>query len=1010
MNFFQRRADIAIWLLAGILTGAGTLALPSAARAGDGGEKAALQNLLETNRRQPDVSALLPLAEAFVSRYPQSEAWPQVMFLTGELRFDRRDYAGAFQSFAAVAGKPGPYAEGADYRCGECQFNQGRYDAALRHWQKLLPRAGTLLRPEVMLGVAQCHRRLGAWEDARRACEDLIRAYPSYRDCDAVRAVLGASAYYQRDYPKTLEWLDGVQASDALYFYGSALQQMKRLIQAADCFDRLIRRFPKDDVFVKAAVFEKAEIFYTMRHFEWAKSAYEYFLLGYPDDPLAPYAQYKLACIGLLGGKPDGARRRLEALAKSGLGGEAEQYVTYLRAEALVRLGRKQEAYNLYESIWNQTKQSAISADVLLKKAWLHLALGRYRKAQEALELYSRTFTTSPILAHIYFLLGNALFLQEEYQQAIKVYHDTILNFPYSKITDACLMQIQRGYQKLGLPDKLIAAASYILQVLEINFPPENETLRALCYFSLGEAYYQVRQYGSAIKHYQYILDHFAATPIGDLARESLAWSNFQDGNYPEANKIVAALLGRTRLDADVKKRITLLKAHCLFNLKKYKTATALYEAWLKAHPSDEQVPEALFGLSQSHMRTGQNKKSIEIMMRIVKRHQNSPLARRALLLIGNSYFNAEGYEQALQAYRLFIQNWPGDPQVQEIRLRIAHTLYNAGRIAQARTAYQGYLRQWPDGAYAGDARSGIELADWQETDQARTVDQYRKFLSQHPKSEFADLAQYRLGIHYFERKEPEDAIREFRALNYNYPGSQYIANSQYYLGLCFEKVNQIPETIRIYEQFIQNFSNHDLMPEVLSRLGEVRFRNGEYLDAAKTYRRILDQFPLPEYEANALYNIGVCYEQNKMWTEAIGSYQQFYAKFPTNGRAQQVLLHIGITYQQMQKYRLASEYLEKALPKARPDDLPELYYRLGNAYENLGQTEQAVFFYSRAQELKPAGNEYRCMALSQLGAMYEKQNKTREAIAVYRDICENSKNAQWRQLAAKRVRELERR
>jgi len=229
-------------------------------------------------------------------------------------------------------------------------------------------------------------------------------------------------------------------------------------------------------------------------------------------------------------------------------------------------------------------------------------------------------------------------------------------------------------------------------------------------------------------------------------------------------------------------------------------------------------------------------------------------------------------------------------------------------------------------------------------------------------------------------------------------------------LGLCFEKVNQIPEAIKLYEQFIRNFSNHDLMPEVLSRLGEVYFRNGEYLEAAKSYRQILDRFPLPEYEANALYNIGVCYEQNKMWTDAIGSYLKFNAKFPANERAQQVVVHIGITYHQMQKYQQAAEYLEKALPNVAAGDQPEVVYRLGHAYENLGMLEQAVLFYRRVQGLKPAGNEFRLMALSQLGSIYEKQDQRENAINVYRDISENSKNAQWRQLAAKRVRELERR
>lgn len=998
-------------LAAGLALGAAAAGLPLSGICA-GGEEAALRGLIDACRRQPGDPQLAARVGAFAVQYPKNENLAQLEFLAGEAQFASGAYAQALKTYGALVDRsPGsPYAESAQYRTGECYFNLGQIEQARKHWRGMLGRVGAPLRPEVLAGLAQCQVRLGAWEPARQAYADLLKEYPHLRDRADIKTALGLIAFNVQDYAGALAALEGVEGPEALYYTGRALVQLNKQVQAAEVFDRLVKRYPAAKLYVKTSLFEKAEIVYDLQHNPWARSAYDLFLLNYANDALAPYAQYKLGCIALREAKPGEALKRFEALARLNLPGTAGLLVTYLRAEALVKLGRNAEAYALYDGIWKQDRNSPVSADALLKKGWLHLLLGVPRKAQDEFELYTRTFTTSPILPHVYFLEGNALFQQGEYQQAIKVYHDTILNFPYSRITDACLLQIQKSYQKLDAPDKLIAATSYILQVLEVNFPPENETLRALCYFQLGEAYYQVRQYGSAVKNYLFIIKHFRSTPIDDLARESLAWSYFQDARYAESEQGVTELMRKPGLDPEVLKRVRLLRAHDQFNLKKFAAAESNYELWIRTYPKDEQMPEALFGLSQGYLRTGKSQKALEIMMRIVKQYQKSPLARKALLMIGQAFFNDGSYDKALQAYRLFLENWPGDPQTPEIRLRIAQTLYNAGRIDQARDAYRRYLAQYPDGAFANDARTGVELADWQETDNLRTEAKYRDFLKAHPKSEFADLAQYRLGILFYERKAFEDAVRELRALNYNYPGSQYLPNAQYYLGMAFEKLGQIPEAVKIYEQFVQNFSNHDLMPEVLSRLGEVRFRAGEFLEAAKAYRQILERYPLPEYEANALFNLGVCYEQNKAWTDAIATFMKFTAKYPTGERGAQVVLHIGVTYHQMQKYAQAAEYLEKALARAAESDQAEILYRLGNADENLGRTELAAGFYRRAQATRPVTGEFRLMALSQLGGLYEKQHQTEKAIAVYRDIAENSKNAQWRQIALKRARELERR
>lgn len=966
-----------------------------------------LQAVSNAYRSQEGIGQLLSRISGFEARFPKSDYLAQLRMLAGEVQFAAGAFDQALQTYTRlIKDQPNtPYAESAAYRMGECWFNAGDYQAARRQWQSMLPAASRPFRPEVLFGLAECQVQLGEWEKAGKSFGELLEAYPSYRERSNVRNAMGKLAFNRREYDRAAEWLEGIESAEAWYYSGRAFFQMNKLNEAAGCFDRIMEKYPTEEKFAATAVFEKAETLYAMRLFGQAEAVYRYFLSGYSNHALVPFAQYKISCIEMLDGRQESAWQRL---LKLDLGETGNRLVAYLRAGCLIRMNRPKEAFAIFDGLWHVVKEPELSADLLLKKAWLHLELGDYKSGQEELEVYTRTFSVSPFLPHASFLLGNSLFLQKKYRQANQVYHDTILNFPYSKITDACLLQIQKSCQAQQAPDKLIADTGYILRVLEVNFPPENKTLRAFCYFMMGEAYYQVRQYASAAKCNSYILENFPGTPVGDLARESLAWDYFQDAKYGEAEKIAKELLGKPGLDAEMLKRARLLRMHCLFNLKQYSRALANYKFWIQTYPKDEQIPEALFGLSQSYLRIGNGEKSLGIMMQIVTRHQKNPLAKKALLMIGHAYFNEGSYEKALRVYLLFLKSWPDDPQIQEVRLRVAQTLYNAGKIRQAREEYRRYIQEYPGGSYTNEALAGVELVDWRETDTLRTKVRYQDFLKQHPKSEFADLAQYRLGVLFYEEKAYTDCIREFRALNYNYPASQYLPRAQYYLGMCFEKQGQTLEALQIYEQFIRNFANHDLMPEVLSRLAEVQFRDGRYLQAAQNYRLILEKYPLPEYSADALYNLGVCYEREKMWTDAIQTYLLYSEKYPSGARAQDVSLHVGIAYHQMQKYREACGYLEKFLVKGKAAALPELLYRLGDAHDHLGETEQALGFYRRARSLNPPGNEYRLLALSQLGALLEKRREIENAIAIYRDIRENSQNAAWRQLASKRIHDLE--
>jgi len=94
--------------------------------------------------RKGDFAPATVSLSAFISRYPTSGYAPSAQFWLGNAQYGKRDYAGAIASFRAfVASEPDD------------------------------PRA-----PEALLAVANCHFELKETKAARKALDELFKAYP----------------------------------------------------------------------------------------------------------------------------------------------------------------------------------------------------------------------------------------------------------------------------------------------------------------------------------------------------------------------------------------------------------------------------------------------------------------------------------------------------------------------------------------------------------------------------------------------------------------------------------------------------------------------------------------------------------------------------------------------------------------------------------------------------------------------------------------------------------------
>ena len=128
---------------------------------------------------------------------------------------------------------------------------------------------------------------------------------------------------------------------------------------------------------------------------------------------------------------------------------------------------------------------------------------------------------------------------------------------------------------------------------------------------------------------------------------------------------------------------------------------------------------------------------------------------------------------------------------------------------------------------------------------------------------------------------------------------------------------------------------------------------------------------------------MGGLYLNIREYTKAIAEHKKVIELDPDNLIAH---LYLGIIFAEEKRYDKSEETFKKML-KINPDNIMGIYYYDGKMLEKNKRFEDAEKMFKKAISLSP----YFEMALFDLAALYEKQDKLDNAIEVYRTYLENN-------------------
>ncbi len=975
---------------------------------GQGSERQAWVGLVKGIELKPAAEDTLRRTITFLNHYPRSSRKPIVEYMLGEIYFRRGKYDQALAYYKQLTTKLDHIAFGdsAMFRMGECYFNLGQIDKAEEMWNAMGRRySKTHLRAEVEANQCQILLKQGKMQQAAGRYRSLLSRYPHYRQRESILVGLAQIDFAHQKYTEVLKRLARLDIPEALYLKGRSLFALKRYQEAATYFDKIVK-FHKNHAYAKNSAYLKAEAFFQAGNHKAAAKAFTGFLQRYPRGKIAFFARYKLAAVLLR------QKRYKEALANiNRLLADQQQplsgvFVKYLRAEIYVGLKHFRQASAIFREILTGSPPEQILETCLLKYAWVLYKNKQYPLAIKTAYRYIQDFSGNPRAVSANFIVANSHYFMRNYTQAVRAYRNILSRFEYSMLLEIALVQMQITYLKMNQWDQIISRTSSFLKKMEEHFKPDNRNYRAMGLYFLGEAYYRQKRASEAIKLHEKIVAKYWDTTAYAYSKESLVWALFEMNQFTEALQEAEKVIKDRRLSKSIRSNMILVKGHCLFNRKQYKKALIAYKLWLEQNPKAPERINVQYLMGLAYYRLKAFKSALQIWEKVIAQPKGNKFSRDALLKVADTMFRGGDYQRARARYKLFIQRYPKHTSVPMAHLRVAQTYYNQGSDQKAIMAYQQFIQRFPNHESAALAQDGIENTAFRQMKKNPGLTNLRNFLARYSKSKFANQVQYQVAETFYKRKEYGTAIREFNKLILNYPGSEAIPNSMFYLGDSYDQLKKYADAISAYSLFAETYPKNDLMPEVLSRLGAVHFMLKNFEEAIISYRQILDKFPVKPYIQDALYNIAVCYEKMKKSSEAMAMYMDFAERYPNNSRTVEARIQIGIYYQDQQLWDLAIAAFRKALKK-KTKHLAEINFRIGDCYENMNNTSQAVKFYVATIPLLPKRNIYRITAMSQLAAVYERQQRWSRAIKVYRDIARNAAKAEWRQEAAKRVKLL---
>jgi len=422
------------------------------------------------------------------------------------------------------------------------------------------------------------------------------------------------------------------------------------------------------------------------------------------------------------------------------------------------------------------------------------------------------------------FKMGDTLFRNKKYSEAIAAYEKMLARYPTSKTSLGALVNLLQAYAHTG---------NWLMAKTTINYLGErfsDQDLAALGILATGKIYFNKNDEGMYVYAYDSYLDYFPAHDKAGAILYTLAAAFKKKNDQQMANKYY------TRLAED--------------------------------YPNDRYSIKALSNLAWAEYKNQNYEKAIPGFKVYIKSLQPGYDKALAQYCLADSYMKDKKYIPALKSFNTLI-GWikPKDSAYNNS----AQAVKENKNLYEKASFFRGYCC-----AMVKKPEKVIKKL------RSMAIKFLQGFLTEFPQSDLAPKAMARLGGIQLEMNQFDEAVKTFDQLAQKYPDSEEGENALFALVRASMEVEKLDIARNALNDMMAKKSSYTVND--FARIGKMMMEAGMYPETIQAYGQVTGATEERILLERALYGTGKSYYELKQYDKAIEKFAELMQRYPNSG------------------------------------------------------------------------------------------------------------------------------
>lgn len=719
-----------------------------------------------------------------IEKYPASSFIREVKYAYAWSFFQQKKYADAYKLFNALSIEDDSIGVKSFYWKGEAKRYSGSEREALSIYEDFLQKySGSDLTAAALYQIGVINFTVGEYEKADAALTKGIAA-KNLEMRGKILTMLGEIELQKKKYQSALQYFTKVNEKDigeellvyrGLLGKGTSLFYLNKYDDAISVLSDIDFRAPSFEP--DKISFYLAECYFSKKDYAGALNYYN--KISTEDEMLQALTMYgKAYCY---------FNQKDYTNASNFFSDFVKKYPKNEKIfDARIRMADSYFADKNYEAASSSyvellKSKSGIKAKdyVSFQNALALFKSGKVQKAVEQLDNFKNNYPNSIYYENVLYLSGWINFQQNNFYAAINKYRNMLDVLPRSK-------------------------------------------LAPLVQYSIGDAFYNLGNYDSAIVSYEAVISNYSNSPQVFDALNGLQYCYVAKGALDKAIQIIDNFVSEnpTSPYAD---QLYFKKGELYYNQRDYEKARLSYKDFITYFSRSKYIPNAYYQIGKCEQFLNNFDEAIQNYKVVFSSYTQTEIAPGAVIELGNIYNQLKRYDQALSLYDQAIEKYRSSSRIAELLFMKGDTFLKKNNLPQAYDVFEEISLYYQTNIFADKAKLEMGLIELTNK-RFENADKLFLDLVTRRTDDLAAKAQYSYGLSLMDQEKTQNAITAFvRVLNVYQMYDEWVVKSYLKLGDAYLKMNDKNKAKEMYRTVISNHRGDDYGKEAQRKLRGVK-------------------------------------------------------------------------------------------------------------------------------------------------------------------------------------------